>query len=264
MEDRMNQSTPRAAGASVAALLLCSAIAAATPPQTVNAAIGEQVGAEKAAAASQARIDKLDDDTQRMLTDYRGVLTETDSLRRYNEQLEKQIKSQNEEMVSIQKQIEEIERTNREIVPLMQKMIDTLDQFVRLDLPFLLDERTKRVADLRAMMSRADVSTSEKYRRILEAYTIELEFGRTLEAYQGKLGEGEAAKTVDFLRVGRIALMYQALDGGDTGYWDADKKAWEKDNGYRASVKEGLKVARKQVAPDLLQVPVRAAPKGGE
>jgi len=260
----MNQSTPRAAGASVAALLLCSAIAAATPPQTVNAAIGEQVSTEKAAAASQARIDKLDDDTQRMLSEYRSVLTETDSLRRYNEQLEKQIKSQMEEMVSIQKQIEEIERTNREIVPLMTRMIDTLDQFVRLDLPFLLDERTKRVGDLKALMTRADVSTSEKYRRILEAYTIELEFGRTLEAYQGKLGTGDDAKTVDFLRVGRVALMYQALDGGETGYWDADKKAFEKDNGYRSAVREGLKVARKQVAPNLLEVPIHAAAKGGQ
>src|ERR1051326_2668758 len=147
MENRMNQSTPRAAlraGASALALAAVSAaLVAGTPPQTVNAAIGEQVGAEKAAAASQARIDKLDDETQRMLGEYRETLTQTDSLRRYNEQLEKQIKSQMEEMTSIQKQIEEIERTNREIYPLMQRMVDTLDQFVRLHMPFLLDERIK-------------------------------------------------------------------------------------------------------------------------
>ena len=71
------------------------------------------------------------------------------------------------------------------------------------------------------MMSRADVTISEKYRRILEAYQVELDYGRTLEAYEGKLGSGDDARTVQFLRVGRVALLYQTLDGKETGYWDA-------------------------------------------
>ena len=211
-----------------------------------------------AAAASQAKVNQLDDETQTMLAEYRATLRETESLRRYNEQLELQIKSQNEELVSIQQQIEDIERTNREIYPLMQRMIETMDQFVKLDLPFLLEERTKRVGTLKEIMNRADVSTAEKYRRILEAYTIEMEYGRTLEAYEGKLGEGETARTVNFLRVGRTGLLYQTLDGDETGYWDADKKGWVEDSDYDSDVTHALKVARKATAPDLLVVPVRA------
>jgi hypothetical protein len=262
MENRMKTPIPRAAlwAAAVAVLSAGAAIAQANP-QTVNTAVSEQLGANKAAAASQNRVNQLDDETQRLLNEYRATLRETESLRRYNDQLTLQIQSQQEEMVSIQQQIEDIERTNREIYPLMQRMIETLDQFVALDVPFLMEERSKRVATLKDIMTRADVSTAEKYRRLLEAYTIEMEYGRTLEAYEGKLAgkEGEEPKTVNFLRIGRVALLYQTLDADETGYWDADQKAWVEDNSYDDAVEDGIKVARKVTAPDLLIAPVRAA-----
>jgi hypothetical protein len=271
MENRMKISIQRAAmatfGATCAVLAAWAAHAQQQPsqpaqggsPQTVTTTVNEQQSANKAAAASQSRVNQLDDETQNMLNEYRAVLRETDSLRRYNEQLELQIKSQLDEMTSIQQQIQEIEHTNREIYPLMQRMIETLDQFVKLDVPFLLEERTKRVATLKETLVRADVTTAEKFRRLLEAYTIEMEYGRTSDATEGKLGEGEDARTVNFLRVGRTSLMYQTLDGDETGYWDVDKKAWVEDNGYADAVEHGLKVARQQTAPDLIIAPVRAA-----
>jgi hypothetical protein len=106
------------------------------------------------------------------------------------------------------------------------------------------------------MMGRADVSTSEKYRRIVEAYQIEMEFGRTIEAYQGKVGD----KTVDILRAGRVSLMYQTLDGKETGYWDAATKKWVVDKDYQDAMRAGLKVAKKQAAPDFISVAI-SAPK---
>lgn len=259
MKNPFQRAAAVAAGA-ITVVLVGWAVSAQATPQTVQTTVNEQMGANRAAAASQARVNQLDDETQTMLNEYRATLRETESLRRYNEQLELQIQSQQEEVVSMQQQIEDIERTNREIYPLMQKMIETIEQFVNLDVPFLNDERAKRIATLKETMNRADVSTAEKYRRILEAYTIEMEYGRTLEAYEGKLAgeEGEEPRTVNFLRIGRVALLYQTLDGDDTGYWDADKKAWVEDNSYGDYVEDALKVARKATAPDLLIAPVRA------
>lgn len=225
-------------------------------PGLVKTALSEQAAAEDAAKSAQARINTLDDQTRDVVSEYRATLQETESLKRYNQQLALQVKSQEEEMVSIQQQIIQIERTAREITPLLQKMLETLGQFVSLDVPFLPDERKNRVAQLNEMMTRADVTLSEKYRRIVEAYQVEMEYGRTLEAYQGKVGE----KTVDFLRVGRVSFLYQTLDGSETAYWDAAKKEWVVDNSYDNYIAKGLKVAKKQGAPDLLIVPV-SAPK---
>jgi hypothetical protein len=129
---------------------------------------------------------------------------------------------------------------------------------VALDVPFLLAERTDRVESLQELMARADVAISEKYRRIIEAYQIELEYGRTLDAYEGILGEGADARTVDFVRLGRVALMYQTLDGAETGYWDGQQKKWIIDNSYAHAVSEARRVAKKDGAPDLLTVPVPA------
>jgi len=189
---------------------------------------------------------------------YAQAIGDVQSLERFNRLLEDQVKSQEEEVASIQRQLVEIETTNREVQPLMQQMVNTLDRFVQLDVPFLLEERTAVVNNLKRLMDRADVSTSEKYRLILEAYQTELEYGRTLESYEGHLGTGADARTVEFARLGRISLMYRTLDGSETGYWDAEKKDWVKDPGLRRAVEEAIRVAKGDGPPELLIVPVPA------
>jgi uncharacterized coiled-coil protein SlyX len=189
---------------------------------------------------------------------YAQAVADTASLERFNLQLEEQVRSQEEEIASIERQLVETDTTNRQVQPLMQQMVDTLARFVELDVPFLLEERTAVVQNLKAVMGRADVSTSEKYRLILEAYQAELEYGQTIEAYEGRLGTGADARTVEFAQLGRVSLMYRTLDGEETGYWDADQKTWVVDPSYREAVEEAIRVARRDGAPDLLTVPVPA------
>jgi hypothetical protein len=252
-----NSTAPRRVAAAVRCALavtsLCVVFSVGAEDK-VSTVIGEQVKTEEAARASQKRVEQLDSETTKMLSDYRQMIAETQSLKNYNAELGTQVQSQQGQLQTMSKQISEIETTSREVLPMMQKMLATLDQFVKLDLPFLTDERANRIAQLKEIMSRADVSTSEKYRRIVEAYQIEMEYGRTLEAYQGKIGD----KTVDFLRAGRVALMYQTMDGKETGYWDADAKAWKTDNAYQDAMRAGLKVAKKQAAPDFVTVAIHA------
>lgn len=233
-------------------------VAAPVGAQTLDSAMSAQGEADRAAAASQKRINEIRDRTQDAASRYASAQADADSLDKYNSQLEKQVVAQREEMASIEKQLLDIETTNREVQPLMQRMVDALERFVALDVPFLLDERTQRVNSLKEMMTRADVTISEKYRRIMEAYQIELENGRTLDAYEGVLEKDGSKRTVSFVRLGRVALMYQSLDGAETGYWDAGAKQWVVDNSYAAAVAEARRVAKKDGAPDLLTVPVPA------
>ncbi|MDR3415309.1 MAG: DUF3450 domain-containing protein [Nevskia sp.] len=242
------------AAACSAFLYTGAALAASADPSKIGEAIGVQSKTEQAGKASQSRIDKMDTDVTSLAGEYRAALAETSSVKGYNDQISVQVQSQNEELADLTRQLAQVDTTSREVLPLMTNMLSTLDQFVQLDMPFLPEERAKRIATLKDMMTRADVSLSEKYRRIVEAYQIEMEYGRTLESYQGKVGD----KTVDFLRGGRVALLYQTLDGKETGYWDVDAKSWKQDNSYDQDVKAAMKVAKKQAAPDFLTIPIHA------
>ncbi len=227
---------------------------------SVGEAIGQEVKANDASVASQKKIDKLSDDIDELAAEYRSALQSARSLDVYNRQLESLIASQDKEVDSLNRQIERITEVGREIMPLMLRMIDSMEKFVELDVPFLEEERGDRVQQLRDMMDRADVTISEKYRRLLESYQIEYDYGRKIEAYSGELEEGGKTRTVDFLRIGRLALLYQTLDGQETGVWNQSDRKWEKlSDAYRGAVAEGIRMARKQVAPDLIRVPLPAA-----
>lgn len=247
----------RRRGLAAGALLALAAAAPATAQ--LDRALGAQAEADRAAAASQQRINELRDQTLDAAGRYAQALAEADSLERYNQQLSSQVASQEEEIASIERQLLEIETTNREIQPLMEQMVAALARFVSLDIPFLSEERTQRVSNLEEMLARADVTISEKYRRVLEAYQIELEYGRTLEAYEGLLDDGGAEpRTVEFVRLGRVSLMYRTLDGREVGYWDRLAKKWVADPDYADEIETALRVARQDGAPELLIVPVPA------
>jgi Skp family chaperone for outer membrane proteins len=231
---------------------------AAVPVEKLDRVREEQIEADKAAAGAQQRINQIDDETQKMLVEYRRAMADTESHQAYAAQLTRQVESQQGELAEIQRQLDEVENTSRAIVPLEQKMLATLKEFVRLDIPFLLEERTTRVGTLEEMMNRADVSISEKYRRIVEAYQVEMDYGRTIESYEGHLAGDSAPRTARFLRVGRVALLYQTLDGEETGFWDNRNRKWQVDQHYAHAFTQGVAVARKLSAPEMLEIPVPA------
>ena len=210
-------------------------------------------------SASQRRIEGLSDETDRLLTAYQSGLRQLESLRTYNAHLETLIASQDEERASLVDQVDRVELVSRDVAPLMLRMIAALESFVALDVPFLEEERNERITDLRKLMQRSDVTEAEKYRRIMEAYQIENEYGRTIEAYRSTLAKDDKEITVNYLRVGRIALVYQSLDESEAGVWDQEARRWEPlDSSYRSAIREGLRIARKQSAPDLIRLPLPA------
>ena len=219
-----------------------------------------QRSGDTAAARAQVRIAQLAEQTAEALGEYRLTTQQLDRVKIYNDHLQRLVNDQEEEKTSIQRQLDDFERTEKGIIPFMQEMVDSLDQFIELDIPFNLDERTERVQRLRDSMDRADMTISEKYRQIMEAYGIETDFGRTMEAYSGKLDLGSGQeREVDFLRIGRLVLAYQTLDREETGYWNTNDRSWNKlPEEYRSYVQDGLKIARKQAAPNMLRLPVPA------
>ncbi|HZP13001.1 MAG TPA: DUF3450 domain-containing protein [Nevskiaceae bacterium] len=239
----------------LAALLLSFGAGAADP---VGEAIDATAQTNQANKASQQRINQLDDQTRAALEKYRNALVQAQQLTAYAAQMEKLAQAQDAERANLEKQLGEVDVTARELLPLLGHMVDSLEKFVGLDLPFLKAERNERIAALRKMMDDPDSPLAEKYRRVLEAYTIEAEYGRTLGAERGQVGDRQA----DLLRVGRAALFYLTLDGDEAGRWDAKANKWEVLPGkYRKEIRRGLKIARETAAPDFINLPMPVAEK---
>lgn len=222
----------------------------------------------KSAANSQKKVNKLTESAQTKLQQFKAVTKEVDGLTVYNQQMQNQLDNQLAELSQFAQSMEEVSVIERQISPLMARMISTLESFVALDVPFLQAERTKRINDLKQMMNRADAAVSEKFRRVLEAYQIEVDYGRTIEAYSGILRLNGQETDVDFLRIGRVSLVYQTRDGSQLGQW---QQSPSKNNGkgqgewqelsqdYRLGINKALRIARKQLAPDLIMVPLTAS-----
>ncbi len=237
--------------------LVSAAATAADDP--LKASIETRIDSNRQEAKTQQRIERLSDETRIMLEKYQQLSRELEVLTTYNDQLQRLVDHQEEEKASIQRQMAGLEATQREIIPLILQMTTSLQEFIAVDHPFLPEERALRVAQLQALMDRADISIGEKYRRVLEAYQIEMEYGRTIEAYRGSLETATDTRTVDFLRVGRIGLYYQTLDRQEVGEWNTATGRWQRlPDHYSLPIRKGLRIARKQSAPDLLYLPMPA------
>ena len=221
-----------------------------------------QVGKErtKEARASQTKIDRLADETRDLLSDYKTVMKQVEGLRVYNARLERQIANQERRIADIDQSISDAAVIQRQIPPLVTRMLDGLDQFIDLDMPFDLERRKGNAEAVRSNLDRADVTAAEAFRQVLELYSIELQYGRGIESYSGTISVDGADREVDMLRIGRVALIAQTTDGADTRAWNNATRSWEELSSadYSAAVRKAVRIAKKQATIELLNMPIAA------
>ncbi len=251
---------PFAAAILSTALLVASGAAVA---QTVDSVLRAEQQRLAQSREAQQRIDRVVQQTRSLVDDYKAVVKEIEGLKIYNQLMEAQTEKQQSRLDEINDSLEKANVINRQIYPLMQRMIDGLEKFVQLDIPFLMEERTERIQTLKDLMDEPNVSVAEKFRKVMEAFQIENEYGRTIEAYTDTIDVDGGVREVEFLRIGRVALLFQSADGTITGVWDKDAKSWNMSDDYRNEVKKGLRVANELIAPELLLLPVPAPEEAG-
>ena len=234
-----------------------SAIVSADPLTDLHT---EEAKIHAAAAQSQEKINALFEQSQELLVEYRSVVDETENLKVYNDYIASLVADQQRAIDSLQRQIDSIEATKQGIVPLMFRMIDSLDAFIDLDIPINLAERKERVERLRDVMSNSDVTVSEQFRQVIEAYQIENEYGGKIASYQGTLNAGGQDVTVDFFNLGRTALLALSLDQTSAWVWDNDARSWQQlGDEYLKPVVDAVKMAQGIIPADLIKLPIKAA-----
>lgn len=228
--------------------------------QTIDAILKVGQAKTQSGSQSQQKIDKIAEQTGSLLQDFKTVNKQIEGLRVYNKQLEKQIASQLKVIDNLTNSIDQVTVMERQIQPLILRMLEGLEQFVGLDMPFHTAEREERLEMLRNNQERADIPVSEKFRQVLEAYKIESEYGRKIDTYKDTLEIDGQEREVNILRVGRIALMYQTTDTQKSGAYNASSRQWEAiDSGqYRAAILKGIKIAKKQATIDIMDLPILA------
>jgi hypothetical protein len=214
----------------------------------------------RASVQSQEKINNIFDQSQELLAEYRQLVEQTENLKVYNDHVAKLVADQNASLSSFDKQIGTIEGTKQGIVPLMYRMVDTLEAFIKADMPIDLTKRLERIERLRAVLGNSAVNTSEMYRLVIEAYQIEKDLGTALVTYTDKLAVDGSEITVNYVYVGRVALLAQSLDEKQAWMFNRTTGQWEAlGQEYLESTKLAIRVAGKQAAPELLKLPVLAA-----
>ena len=243
--------------AAAGALVLGVGAAGATELQDV---LNEGEAANKIAQESQKRIDGIVEETDKIVSQYKAVVKTVEGLKIYNAQLQRQIDNQKAMMEDLNASIKQVTYVKRQITPTMVKMVDALEQFVKHDIPFQKQTRLDSIEKLKELMDDPSVDASEKFRSVFEAYQIESDYGRALVSYTDSIEVDGTSREVEFLQIGRVALVYQTKDGKISGAWNKEAGQFEiLPDSYNSSIAQALKVANKQAAADrLLKLPILA------
>lgn len=240
--------------ATAASILFAGASAvSAQDDARIKNVVKEVSESKKVAQATQSQIEKLDNNTQTLISRYKQTLKAIDGLEAFNAQQNRTIALQQEEIAKLQKSISEVNGVKSLIPGLMEEMIKNLEEFVSNDIPFEKEARMKRIQELKDVLVDPGFADPERFRVILEAYKNEVSYGSTINAWSGDLN----GRTVNFARVGRVGFYYQTKDGKEAGAFVGGE--WQiLDAAANGQIRSLLKMARKQAPINVLALPIAA------
>ena len=213
----------------------------------------------QAGAQAQQRIIELSDEADELVQEYSEQSKIVDGLEVYNAQYRRTIEEQERTIAQYDASIEQAAALQRQIPPLMNRMMQALEEFVAMDMPFLVDERNQRLQIIRDSFVNSNVNVAERFRLVLAAYQQEINYGRVLQHYTDILPINGVERDVDILRVGRIALLYQTSDQTSTGAWDKEAGQWvELDDQYRRPIADAIRIAQGLATAEILELPISA------
>ncbi len=154
-------------------------------------------------------------------------------------------------------ELSDIAQISDQISPFLDQLLERVQDLVLRDLPFLQEERTKRLEALTALSHDPEVPVSERFRKIMEALMVEAEYGQTIEAYQQTIHLSGQDTLVNIFRLGRMNLFYQTLDKQHCGGYNTALKGWEPlDSVYLKEIQAAVDMGSKRKPVEILDLPL--------
>ncbi|WP_409433451.1 DUF3450 domain-containing protein [Litorimonas sp. RW-G-Af-16] len=222
----------------------------------LESALSTAKASTAASAASQERVSSDDDRADNAIREYRAVLQQKDNIELFVAQQEIFRASQESEIVSLKRQLGTVEQIKQGMSPMMLKMAVALEDSVNSDLPFNINERLARVEDVKNVLANPDVSPAEQYRRVLNAYKIEVSYGQGIDSYEGA-HPTKPGNVVNFIRFGRTSLVYVSKDETEIARYNLATKSWESLSGAdEIQMRQATRIAKGEAAPNIVFAPV--------
>ncbi|CAM3828313.1 DUF3450 domain-containing protein [Litorimonas haliclonae] len=240
-------------------LMLASAagLMMAVPAQAqLESAMSTAKASTAASAASQSRVEDSDDAADSAAREYRAVLQQKDNIALFVAQQDIYLQSQKSEIQSLQRQLGTVESIKQGMAPMMLRMTAQLEDAINADLPFNINERKARIENVKSILSDPDVSPAEQYRRVLNAYKIEVSYGQGIDSYEGA-HPTRPGNVVNFIRFGRTSLVYVSKDESEVAKYNAETGEWDVLGGADAlDMRQAIRIARGEAAPGIVYAPV--------
>lgn len=243
---------------SLAAAIVAGAVGGAAQAQQLNTALNVAQQSTQEGSATQQQIDTIDDERSNAELEYRALLQQVESQRLYVAQQQVFIQSQENELDSLRLQIDSVGNIQRDIMPMLREMIENLENFIELDLPFQVDSRMDEITELYSIVDDPAISPAEKYRVILNAFEVEASYGRGIRTYEEVVEQDAEGNdvSVSYLQIGRVALIRQNTDDslqlfhrGATDWADIPSSEFN-------NVQRAFRIAREVTTPEVFLVPL--------
>lgn len=229
---------------------------AAPASAQLESALNTAKASTSASAASQQRVERLDDEADTAVREFRAVLQQKDNIALFVAQQDIFLQSQKSEIASLRRQLGTVEQIKQGMSPMMLKMAAEIEDAIKDDMPFNLAERMARVERMKNTLSDPNVSPAEQYRQVLNAFKIEVSYGQGIDSYEG-MHPTKPGNVVNFLRFGRVSLVYMTKDESEVGRYNLDTKSWDVLSGADAlALRKAIRISRGEAAPDVVFAPV--------
>ena len=194
------------------------------------------------------------------------------------------VSQQDVEISSLNSQIDGLDDWKAEITPMLGKMTTGIAGQINSDYPFEMERRLPRLQSLENTLNDPATAIGDKYRKALNVYKLEVNYGQSMEAKKGnhplnptiRVGDDRWVKDEDgeitinkktnlreeifdgsYLRYGRLAYVYLQADSSQALRYDLDAKEWtDLPKKHIADIRRAVKIASGEAAPNVVKVPL--------